>query len=448
MAGNLIAAVATYIALLAVIFNRTLVLPAEILALVALPLLLILSYQMTLAASIIRRSDSAKALENELFRESGLDDSVRDKIGTAQSDQVMDIRTLTDPKVRPARWLPKFIVAALPYVGWYVIGIALTGYLATDVHSTLDSDFGASGWPGWVRSLFALGLTGYVVLWALFALAGFYYFFPGVVNWAKTVGRNTRAALPEADNAPRFHAAGAAAKSTPESQVAALAQLHWSDIQGNLGSSTLSITLVGTTAAYVTILATSYRSEVIVPMWLYCLLVLPILLMQSYQMILTAAVMRRADSAERIEKVLAARAGLQKQSRPLIGTATSDSVMNVFNVRKQLEPGEGRIVNAARGAVASMPFAGWYITGFLLTGYTMWSAWQLYMYDEGGAFRGWSAVWIGALVLYAGFWLSFVLATGEYFLGWFSPASARSRRKLKKLRRRKKARASPNPERG
>ena len=66
-------------------------------------------------------------------------------IGTAQSDQVMDIRDLTDPKVRPARWLPKFIVAALPYVGCYVIGIALTGYLATASTALLTATSGPAG---------------------------------------------------------------------------------------------------------------------------------------------------------------------------------------------------------------------------------------------------------------------------------------------------------------
>ena len=286
-----------------------------------------------------------------------------------------------------------------------------------------------------------------MVLWALFALAGFYYFFPGVVNWAKTVGRNTRGVSRggQRPTVSRGRRSGKVHSRIPSGGARASALVRhpgqpWLEhvehhARGDyrcLRDNSRDFLQERSDRAHVAVLLARA----------------PDLLMQSYQMILTAAVMRRADSAERIEKVLAARAGLQKMSRPLIGTATSDWVMNVFNVRKQLEPGEGRIVNAARGAVASMPFAGWYITGFLLTGYTMWSAWQLYMYDEGGAFRGWSAVWIGALVLYAGFWLSFVLATGEYFLGWFSPASARSRRKLKKLRRRKKARASPNPERG
>ena len=459
--GNLIAATATYIALLAVMINGTLVLPRPLAVFAPLPLLLILSYHLTLLAAIMKRSDSAKVLEEGLKGVAGLSAEEREATGTYQSDRVLDIRTLAESKEPWRLKVPKLALLFFPYVGWYAIGLALTAFVVEQSWLGWDQERAAGTATGPDLGVLIAATAIFALLWGLFITAALVYFILPKKEASlfreeddshqrpkRWLSRGRKSKGESRDPGPVLEIKEPKAGWSPGARIAAIIRLHESDIEGNVGAAGLSVTLIGTSAAYITILATSYRSDVSIPAWIYCLLALPVLLMQAYQMCLTAGVVRRARSAELLEDKLFSASGYDGVvDRHRIGTAQSDGVTDPVRIRRNRKSlREGRLSNASRVWVSQMSYAGWYATGLLLTGYTLVSAYFTYVWPAPDVYGGTGAfVTVGvAAVLYLIFWIAFGVTVATYFprrsAGEAGRRTSRAKRDGGSRRKRKAAR--------
>ena len=121
-----------------------------------------------------------------------------------------------------------------------------------------------------------------------------------------------------------------------EDRVQALSALHAADISGNESAQSATIAIVSITVAYVSITSIVLRTLTSVPIAIFCWLALPVIFLQTYQMLLAAAVTRRAASAKLIEDRLFGHACLVPLARTAIGTAGSDSVLNIADICSRL----------------------------------------------------------------------------------------------------------------
>jgi hypothetical protein len=422
MAVNLTAAVAAFMAVLGVMFNGSLRLPGAVAAFAALPLVLILTYQLLLGATMVRRADSARLLEDRLFEAAALRGVEREAVGTRVSDYVEDIRTIRADTARPlAVRAAEFVIAAFPAVGWYITAAGLTLYVAAHPFGpprlpigTTETDPGAGGYVFVARLL-------YSILWALLIVTAIYYFTPAghIGMWKGTGSLAARSTAPTRATGSRDQAADAAhiasarAPGDRASRIAALAQLHWSDVQGNLASTAAGVTLIASSVAYVGILATSYRADSHVPVLMYSALMVPVLVLQAEHMTLTARVMRRARSAALLERRLGEFANLDAAELERVGAHQSEAILDFREVGRAM--GDVRVLKYARLASVLSPYVGWYLIGLWLTGYNIYSASQNYLAGPASKTSGDALVIYAFGALYAAFWMAFTISAGHYF---------------------------------
>lgn len=415
--SNLVAATATYIAVIALIITGTLPdIPPVIEVFVPLPLVAILCYHVTTLAAIMRRSGSAALLETELFRWAGLSETEQAHVGTVRSDEILDLRLIrssSDPWYHKALHTTSLL---FPYIGWYLLGAAATGYVLADSWRRWNAQEGslsASGVDSW---LLVAGTALSVLGWLVLATAALrFYIFPPVEP--SEYGRIAAHVAADKASAP--------ATPSRDERVITITRLHESDIHGNVAAGSMSITFFATTAAYIALIATSYRGDTQVSAWIFCLVALPLLLLQGYALLLVAGILARSDSARILENHLFEFAQLAPvASRNAVGTAQSDVVTDVRAIRDYSRlVGERWPLVMSRKSIALAPYVGLYLSGLVATLLTFWTAYVVYLAED--AHIGlWLQVGVCA-VIYAVFWAGF----GYAAISFYSPHSAWHKRR-------------------
>lgn len=198
-----------------------------------------------------------------------------------------------------------------------------------------------------------------------------------------------------------------------EDRVQALSALHAADISGNESAQSATIAIVSITVAYVSITSIVLRTLTSVPIAIFCWLALPVIFLQTYQMLLAAAVTRRAASAKLIEDRLFGHACLAPLARTAIGTAGSDSVLNIADIcsrlREEKKQGKQRLLTAMRLGVASLSYVGFYLIGIGFTAYDTRETWQ--RYDS-----GWPVWAVISGVTYSVLWMVLLAVAVYYFI--------------------------------
>ena len=176
----------------------------------------------------------------------------------------------------------------------------------------------------------------------------------------------------------------------------------------------MGITLVGTSFAYLGIVASAYRDGVTVPAPLFLTLSIPLAMMIAYQMLVTAAVIRRSWSAKVIENALFAESRVRGDERDAIGTATSDRVMVPADALKSRDAWLATRIVRAWIAVGS--YVIWYLVGFAVTCLNF--VWGVQSLPESHGFIGYAIRWVTG-AFYVTFWLAFSTVAVYYF--WRRP---------------------------
>lgn len=394
-AGTLLTVTASYLGVVAVLLTRQVNIPPWVAVFVPVPMALILMYHLVLVAGVMRRGQSAARLEDALFAAAGLPVDLRSHVGTVTSDEIFDLRLAFAPGRPWIRGLHRYLMAFIPYVGWYLVALGVTLYVLIDRDALgLPSPGSADG--GWKFE---------VALWVARAVAATLWLVI-VCGWFVYYVRNEDWDDGAAEQALPVVSPDVGGGRVSADQVEALSQLHWSDAQHNTSANSMAMALVGATVAYGAILATAYRPDTEVAPAVYMALALPPVMLIMYEVLVVSAVLRRSRSARLLEDELMSRVEVGSGRRWQMGTRASDSVMDASEVvrTRALHP----VTWGVRFTTASLPYVGW--SSFVL-------AFNLLVVVT-GAQRFWThggrGVVIGFGAFYGVTWLMILLALGAY----------------------------------